>query len=69
MLALNDLYVPSHDQESAASANTHWRVCAIVLLIVIVAATFSAVRKDVTQGFDEVAHASYIAHLQRTGET
>jgi len=69
MLALNDSYVPSHDQESAASANTNWRVCAIVLLIFIVAATFSAVRKDVTQGFDEVAHASYIAHLQRTGET
>jgi hypothetical protein len=69
MLALNDLYAPSHDQESAASANTNWRVCAIVLLIFIVAATFSAVRKDVTQGFDEVAHASYIAHLQRTGES
>jgi len=69
MLALNDSYAPSHDQESAASANTNWRVCAIVLLIFIVAATFSAVRKDVTQGFDEVAHASYIAHLQRTGES
>jgi len=68
MLALNDSYVPSHDQESAASANTNWRVCAIVLLIFIVAATFSAVRKDVTQGFDEVAHASYIAHLQHSGE-
>jgi hypothetical protein len=27
------------------------------------------VRKDVTQGFDEVAHASYVAHLQRSGET
>ncbi|WP_141686896.1 hypothetical protein [Bradyrhizobium sp. LMTR 3] len=25
-------------------------------------------RKDVTQGFDEVAHASYVAHLQRTGD-
>ena len=69
MLALNDSYAPSHDQESAASANSNWRVCAIVLLIFIVAATFSAVRKDVTQGFDEVAHASYIAHLQRTGES
>ena len=26
-------------------------------------------RKDVTQGFDEVAHASYVAHLQHFGET
>ena len=69
MFALNNFNAPSHDQESAAAANTHWRVCAIVLLLFIVAATLSAVRKDVTRGFDEVAHASYIAHLQRTGET
>jgi hypothetical protein len=42
MLALNDSYAPSHDRESAASANTNWRACAIVLLIFIVAATLSA---------------------------
>ena len=29
----------------------------------------SAVRKDITQGFDELAHASYVANLQATGET
>ena len=68
MLALNDLYAPSHDRVSAASAKTNLRVCAIVLVIFIVAAVLSAIRKDVTQGFDEVAHASYVAHLQRTGE-
>jgi hypothetical protein len=61
--------VPWHDQESAASADTNWRVCAVVLLLFIVAAMLSAVRKDVTRGFDEVAHASYIAHLQHSGET
>jgi hypothetical protein len=64
-----NLNAPSHDQESAASANTNWRVCAVVLLLFIAAATLSAVRKDVTRGFDEVAHASYIAHLERSGET
>src|ERR1700682_4044489 len=69
MFALDNLGAPSHDQEGVAPANTNWRICAIVLLIFIVAATIGAVRKDVTQGFDEVAHASYIAHLQRTGET
>jgi hypothetical protein len=35
----------------------------------VLAATVSAIRKDVTRGFDEVAHASYIAHLQHSGET
>jgi hypothetical protein len=70
MLALNNFNVPSHDQESVASADIHrWRVCVIVLLFFVVAATLSAVRKDVTQGFDEVAHASYVAYLQGSGET
>jgi hypothetical protein len=40
-----------------------------VLLLFVVAATLSAIRKDVTLGFDEVAHASYVAHLQHSGET
>ena len=68
MLALNDFNAPSHDQDPAASANANWRVCAVVLLLFIVAATLSAMRKDVTRGFDEVAHASYIADLQNSGE-
>ena len=63
-----DVDVPVRDREGAASAKAGWRVCAIVLLLFIVAATLSAMRKDVTRGFDEVAHASYIAHLQSTGE-
>lgn len=58
----------SRDQESSAPANSNWRVCAVVLLLFVVAATLSAIRKDVTRGFDEVAHASYIAYLQRSGE-
>jgi hypothetical protein len=67
MPALNDFNVPSHDPARVASANANWRIGAIVLLMFIVAAVVSAVRKDVTQGFDEVAHASYVAHLQSTG--
>jgi hypothetical protein len=69
MFAPNKSNARSHDQESVAAANTNWRVCVIVLLLFVVAATLNAVRKDVTQGFDEVAHASYVAHLQRSGET
>jgi hypothetical protein len=68
MSALNNFTAPSHGKESVASANAGRRVCVIVLLFFVLTATFNAVRKDVTAGFDEVAHASYVAHLQRSGE-
>lgn len=68
MSALDDLSAASHDREGMASAKAHWGICAVVLSLFILAATVSAMRKDVTQGFDEVAHASYVMHLQRTGE-
>jgi hypothetical protein len=68
MLALNESRTPPHDQESVAPGNTNLRIFVVVLLLFTIAASISAMRKDVTQGFDEVAHASYIAHLQRSGE-
>src|SRR5450432_1150503 len=66
MPALVNFSISLHDQ---AEAKANWRVCAFVLLLFVVAATLSAIRKDVTRGFDEVAHASYVAHLQHSGET
>lgn len=68
MFAASDLDAPSHQRESAAASYAGWRICAVVLLLFIVAATLSAIHKDVGLGFDEVAHASYIAHLQHTHE-
>jgi hypothetical protein len=59
----------SSQDQSAVAAKASWLVCAFVLLLFVVAATLSAIRKDVTLGFDEVAHASYVAHLQHSGET
>jgi hypothetical protein len=59
----------AHDGERAGAARANGRICIIVLLLFIVAAAVSAIRKDVTRGFDELAHASYVAHLQSTGET
>jgi hypothetical protein len=41
---------------------------AVIFVLFIVAAIVSAERKDVTAGFDEVAHVSYVAHIQRTGD-
>ena len=43
-------------------------VAAVILLLFLLAALISAQRKDITQGFDEVAHASYVAHLQASGD-
>jgi hypothetical protein len=68
MPAAGNFNTSSHDQ-SAVAAKANWLVCAFVLLLFVVAATLSAIRKDVTLGFDEVAHASYVAHLQHSGET
>jgi hypothetical protein len=68
MLALDESRSPPHDRESVASGSTNLRIFAVVLLLFMVAAPLSAMRKDVTQGFDEVAHASYVAHLQHSGE-
>ena len=68
MPAPSNFNTSSHDQ-SAVAAKANWLVCAFVLLLFVAAATLSAIRKDVTLGFDEVAHASYVAHLQHSGET
>jgi hypothetical protein len=68
MHAPSNFNTSSQDQ-TAVAAKANWRVCAFVLLLFVVAATLSAIRKDVTRGFDEVAHASYVAHLQHSGET
>lgn len=50
-----------------AAATANFFVAAVILGLFVLAAVFSAERKDVTQGFDEVAHASYVAHIQDTG--
>src|ERR1700730_798732 len=68
MPALVNFNTSSQDQD-AVEAKPNCAVCAVVLLLVVVAATLSAIRKDVAFGFDEVAHASYVAHLQHSGQT
>lgn len=41
---------------------------AIFLLCFVFASIIGALGKDVTTGFDEIAHISYIAHIQSTGD-
>ncbi|MEX0753349.1 MAG: hypothetical protein WD073_10565 [Xanthobacteraceae bacterium] len=49
----------------AAGAGAGVAIVAVILLLFMLAAVFGAQRKDVTQGFDEVAHLSYAAEMQR----
>ncbi len=51
-----------------APAATNGMVAAIILALFVFAAIISAARKDITQGFDEVAQVSYVAHIQHTGD-
>jgi hypothetical protein len=43
-------------------------VAAAILGLFVLAAVVSAAHKDITQGFDEVAHVSYVAQIQHSGE-
>jgi hypothetical protein len=42
-------------------------VAAVILALFILAVGLSAARKDITRGFDEVAHVSYVADIQHAG--
>jgi hypothetical protein len=52
---------------SSTTANSF--IAIVILALFVLAAVVSAVRKDITQGFDEVAHTSYVAHLQATDQS
>jgi hypothetical protein len=43
-------------------------VAAVIIVLFVLSAILSAARKDITQGFDELAHTSYVAHIQSTGQ-
>jgi hypothetical protein len=51
-----------------APATTNFFVAAVILSLFVLSAGLSAERKGITAGFDEVAHAAYVAHIQHTGE-
>jgi hypothetical protein len=51
-----------------APATTNFFVAAVILGLFVLSAAMSAERKGITAGFDEVAHASYVAHIQHTGD-
>ncbi len=50
-----------------APATTNFFVAAVILALFVLSAALSAERKPISAGFDEVAHASYVAHIQHSG--
>jgi hypothetical protein len=48
-------------------ATTNFFVAAVILGLSVLSAALSAERKGITAGFDKVAHASYVAHIQHSG--
>src|SRR5258708_38353561 len=52
----------------SAPATTNFFVAAVILGLFVLSAALSAERKGISAGFDEVAHASYVAHIQHTGD-
>jgi hypothetical protein len=53
----------------AARALGNGLIAAAILGLFVLAAVVSAARKDITQGFDELAHVSYVAQIQHDGDT
>ena len=54
-------------REWTAPTTANWLVAVVILALFVLACVASAARKDVSAGFDEPAHVSYVAHIQHTG--
>jgi hypothetical protein len=59
---------PGFVSAPTARATTNFFIAAVILGLFVLSAGFSAARKDITQGFDEVAHTSYVAQIQSSGD-
>jgi hypothetical protein len=58
---------PARSGALTAPATTNLLAAVVILVLFVLSSVLSAARKDVTQGFDEVAHASYVAYIQKSG--
>ncbi len=52
----------------AGHGSANFFIAVVIFALFVAAAFFSAERKDITRGFDEVAHASYVAEIQHSGK-
>ncbi|HEY3793452.1 MAG TPA: hypothetical protein VGM09_16595 [Bradyrhizobium sp.] len=68
MVAPDHIDAPSYRQENALRTTTNRRVGVFILLLFIIASAFGTIHKDMDRGFDELAHISYVAYLQHSGD-
>jgi len=52
----------------AAPATADFLIAALLIGVFVFVGFVSATRPDITTGFDEPAHISYVAHIQHTGD-
>lgn len=67
MAVIDHLDAPAQQRVTADPSAALRRACVFVLLLVVITGSFCALCKDVRRGFDELAHASYVAHIQHAG--
>ena len=48
-------------------AKGNFSIAAVIFALFVLGTLLGAERKDITQGFDELAHTSYVAEIQRAG--
>lgn len=64
---MSTIATSAHSGQQTASAAANSLIAAVILGLFVLACALSAAHKDVTQGFDEMAHVSYVAEIQRNG--
>lgn len=64
---MSSIDLPTIPVTRARTATGGFAVIAVILALFVASAVASAHRKDVTEGFDELAHLSYVAALQQSG--
>lgn len=67
MAVIDQLDVPAQRRAITDVTTALRRACIFALLLVVITGSFCALCKDVKRGFDELAHASYVAYIQHTG--
>ncbi len=68
MIAPDHIDASLHDQKNALRTTTNWYIGVFILLLFVIASAFGTIHKDMDRGFDELAHISYVAYLQHSGE-
>jgi hypothetical protein len=68
MVAPDQIESLSPPQEYPLRTPANWQIGVGLLLLFIVAIALGVIHRDMDHGFDELAHVSYVAYLQHSGD-